>query len=96
VIIAIYHTQRHTHIHTFGRTRLDEGPARRRGLYLHYTQHSQETNIHSPGGIRTRDPSKRAPADLRLRSVPFQRLKIPLIPSPMFSVSAPHISVGGY
>jgi hypothetical protein len=24
------------------------------------TQHSQETDIHSPGGIRTRNPSKRA------------------------------------
>ena len=33
-----------------GRTSLDEGSVRRRGLYLHGTQHSQETNIHAPGG----------------------------------------------
>ena len=31
------------------------------------TQHSQQTNIHAPGGIRTHDLSKRAAADLRLR-----------------------------
>jgi hypothetical protein len=28
-----------------------------------HTQHSQETDIHAPGGIRTRNPSKRAAAD---------------------------------
>ena len=31
------------------------------------TQHSQQTNIHAPGGIRTHDLSRRAAADLRLR-----------------------------
>jgi hypothetical protein len=31
------------------------------------TQHSQETNIHAPGGIRTHNLSKRAVADPRLR-----------------------------
>jgi len=31
------------------------------------TQHSQETDIHAPGGIRNRNPSKRTAADLRLR-----------------------------
>jgi hypothetical protein len=31
------------------------------------TQHSQETDIHVPSGIRTHNPSKRAVADLRLR-----------------------------
>ena len=31
------------------------------------TQHSHERDIHAPGGIRTRSPSKQAPADLRLR-----------------------------
>jgi hypothetical protein len=30
------------------------------------TQHSQETDIHAPGGIRTQNPSKRAVADPRL------------------------------
>jgi len=32
------------------------------------TQHSRQTNIHAPRGIRTHDLSKRAAADLRLRS----------------------------
>ena len=31
------------------------------------TQHSQQTNIHDPGGIRTHNLSSRAVADLRLR-----------------------------
>jgi hypothetical protein len=31
------------------------------------TQHSQQTNIHAPVGIRTHDLSRRAAADLRLR-----------------------------
>jgi hypothetical protein len=30
-------------------------------------KHSQQTNIHAAGGIRTRNPSKRSAADLRLR-----------------------------
>ena len=34
---------------------------------LDNTQHSQQTNIHAPGGIRTHDLSRRAAADLRLR-----------------------------
>ena len=31
------------------------------------TQHSQQTNIHAPGGIRTHDPSRRTTSDLHLR-----------------------------
>jgi len=31
------------------------------------TQHSQHTDFHAPGGIRTHDLSRRAAADLRLR-----------------------------
>ena len=31
------------------------------------TQHSQQTNIHAPGGIRTHDRNMRAAVDLRLR-----------------------------
>jgi hypothetical protein len=31
------------------------------------TQHSQQTNFHAPGGIRTHDLSRRAAADLSLR-----------------------------
>jgi hypothetical protein len=34
-------------------------------LSLLYNTHN--TNIHAPGGIRTRNPSKRSPADPRLR-----------------------------
>ena len=45
----------------------NEGSARRRGLYLYNTQHSRDANIHAPGGIRTRNPGKRAAADIRLR-----------------------------
>jgi hypothetical protein len=43
-----------------GSTPLDEWSARRRGHYVHNTQHSQKTDIRAPGGIRTRNPSKRA------------------------------------
>ena len=35
------------------------------------TQHSQQTDIHALGGIRTYDPSKRASADPRLRRKPY-------------------------
>ena len=31
------------------------------------TQHSQQTNIHAPGGIRSHDLSRRTAADLRVR-----------------------------
>ena len=57
------HTQRRT---TVGRTPQDEWSARRRDLCM-TTQHSQQTNIHAPGGIRTHDLSRRAAADVRLR-----------------------------
>jgi hypothetical protein len=58
------HTQWHN---TDGRTPLDEWSARRRDLYLTNTQHSQQTNIHAPGGIQTLNPIRRAAADPRLR-----------------------------
>ena len=32
-----------------------------------YTQHSQRTTIHAPGGIRIRNPRKRLAVDTRLR-----------------------------
>jgi len=48
-------------------TPLDEGLARRRDLYRHKTQQTQETDTHAPGGYRTRNLSKRAEAELRLR-----------------------------
>ena len=59
-----HHTQGHTKV---SRTPLDEWSARRRDLYPKNTQHSQQTNIHAPGGIRTRNPSRRAAADPRFR-----------------------------
>ena len=43
------------------------GPTQR--LLPVYTQHSQKTGIHAPGGIRTRNPSQRAAADIRLRQL---------------------------
>ena len=41
------------------------------------SQHSQQTNIHAPGGIQTRNPSKRAATEpsLRLR-VNWDRLNL--------------------
>jgi hypothetical protein len=57
-------TLRHT---TLGRTPLDGWSARRRDLYLTtHNTHNRQTS-HVPGGIRTRNPSKRAAADQRLR-----------------------------
>jgi len=56
------HTATH---HSVGRTLLNEWSARRRDLYL--TTHNTH-NIYSwPGGIRTHNLSRRAPADLHLR-----------------------------
>jgi len=46
---------------------LDEWSARRRDLYLHNTQQIQEKSIHYLSGIRNRDPSNQAVADLCLR-----------------------------
>jgi hypothetical protein len=45
-----------SHTHTFDRTSLDEGSVRRRSVYLQNTQHSQETNIHAPGGLEPAIP----------------------------------------
>jgi len=36
---SITHSHTHTHSHTFGWTPLDEGSARRKGLYVYNTQH---------------------------------------------------------
>jgi len=58
---SLYHTQRRT---TVGRTPLDESSQR---PLPYNTQHSQQTNIHASGGIRTHDLCRRAAADLRLR-----------------------------
>jgi hypothetical protein len=64
VVFALDHTQAHT---TLGRTPLDERSARRKYLYLTTQTLYKTKKIHAPGGIRTRNPSKRAAADPRLR-----------------------------
>jgi len=58
-IISLGHT-------TLGRAPLDKKSTTSRPLPDN-TQHSQETDIHAPGGIRNRHPSKQAAADPRLR-----------------------------
>jgi hypothetical protein len=65
IFMFLDHTQLDTYIR--GRTPLNQWSARRRGRYLRNTQQTEETNIHALSGIRTRDPSKRAAADLGLR-----------------------------
>jgi hypothetical protein len=59
-----------TTTHILGRIPLDEGSGRSRGLYSYNTQHLQETNIDVPGGIPTRNPSKRAAARLTPQAMP--------------------------
>ena len=76
-LIALKDTHTHTHTHTpslslsrsrsLSRTSLDEWSALRRDPLPDNTQHWQQTDIHAPSGIRTRNPSKRAAADLRHR-----------------------------
>jgi len=50
---------------TLGRTPLDRWSARRRDLYL--TKHNTHEKYWRAGGIRTRNPGKRAAAEPRLR-----------------------------
>jgi len=52
----------------------DERSARPRPLPAQHTTFT--TNIHAPGGIRTRDPSKRAAADLCIRAGDQPREKV--------------------
>jgi hypothetical protein len=49
-------------------TPLDEGSARRTDIYL-TTNNSQETDIHAPDRIQTRNSSKRPAANPRLRAL---------------------------
>ena len=46
---------------------LEKGSALRRDLYQHNTENTQETDIDVPDRARTRNPYKRAAADVRLR-----------------------------
>jgi hypothetical protein len=45
------------------------------------TQHSQETDIHAPGGIRTHSATKRAAADPRLSPYGHRGLRVCFMPS---------------
>jgi len=55
---------RHT---AFGKIPLDEWSARPETSTWHHTRYSQETDIYAHGGLRTLNPSKRAPAGPRRR-----------------------------
>jgi hypothetical protein len=55
-------TTRHSRQHSSGRA---ISPSQR--TLPNKTQHTQQTNIHAPCGIRTHDCSRRASVDLRLR-----------------------------
>jgi hypothetical protein len=65
-LITLNNTHTHTHTHTVG-TPSGGGI----GLSLRHvpynTQHSQQTDTHTRGGIRTRNSSKRSAASLHLR-----------------------------
>jgi hypothetical protein len=67
---------------TFGRTSLDEWSGGRRNfnMTLHDIQ-KRQTDIHNPGEIRTRNPSKRAVADPCLRPRGIQNRQKNYIPS---------------
>jgi len=52
---------------TLGHTTLFRTPGSRLNAETSASQHSQETDIHAPGGIRKYTPNKRAAVDPRLR-----------------------------
>jgi len=60
---------------TLGRTPADKGWASRRNFYMATKQHSQQADIHAPGGILTRNSSKRAAFFI---SEKYQRSEFPL------------------
>ena len=72
VIVEVSESQ----TYTTGRTPLDGGSALRRGRYLHNIQPTKETNINALSGIRTRDPSNRAAAELCLRKRGYRDRRI--------------------
>ena len=53
------------------------------------TQHSQQTDIHAPGGIRTHDLSKLVAADLRLRPRGHWDRITKIIPLPILGLNPP-------
>jgi len=58
------HTHTHTHTHSVELLWMGDQPDAETS---DNSQHSQQTNINAPGGIRTRNPSKQAVADPRFR-----------------------------
>jgi hypothetical protein len=75
LVSSRFHHQTHLRHTTVGRTPLDEGPARRRDLYLTTHNTHKRSTFMPPAldrtatgiGVRTHDPSKRAAEDPRLR-----------------------------
>lgn len=65
-LLTVQASRSHSHT-TFGETPPQERSARRRVLYLIKTQHSQETDSYSSGGIRTHNPTQREATDPSLR-----------------------------
>jgi len=65
----------HVCSHTFGKTPLDERSARLIELYL-TTHKSQDTESHSPGGIRTRNPKSERPQTDGLEGGQRDRLRL--------------------
>jgi len=59
-------TRTHSVTNTLSRTALDDGSTCLKGLYLHDTPRSQETNVHTPSGIWTHNPSRRVASDPHL------------------------------
>jgi hypothetical protein len=84
------HTQWHNIV---SRTPGDDRSPRRRDLYLTNTQHSQQTNIHAPGGIRTCNPSRRAAVDPRLRPLGHWDRLVTFLKQHILSVPYHHTSV---
>ena len=67
-VVVLYHTLQHTHAHARTHTHAAETPGRAIGPSQKSVpkNHKHNTNIHATRGIRSRDLSKRATADLRL------------------------------
>jgi hypothetical protein len=57
-----------THIYTVGLLWTSDQPVAEASTYTaQHNVQTQQTNIHAPSEIRTRDPSNQAAADLRLK-----------------------------
>jgi len=65
LIFEVSRSHTATHHNRYDSSGLGIGPSQR--PLPDTTQHSQETDINAPGGIRTRNPGKRAAADPRIK-----------------------------